>query len=147
MPGLALLQLARMAAQAIGAVLTGEGDPAARLAELAAAATAWRSLHMPYEAERAALLRGWRAPRGETRTSAALEFDNAEATFIELGATPDLDRLTALTSGLLEGAAPSTEGEGTSVLSAREGEVLMHLAAGTTSSDPDPPLRARSRVW
>ena len=58
--------LSAKAARAIGAVLAREGDPAAGLADLQAAATAWQSLHRPYEAARTSVLRGLRAPHSET---------------------------------------------------------------------------------
>ena len=80
--------LGAMAAQAIGAVLTEEGDPAAGLAELRAAATAWQSLNMPYEAALAAVLRGRACVALGDRTAAALEFDNARDTFINLARSP-----------------------------------------------------------
>ena len=127
--------LGAMAAQAIGAVLLGEGDPAAGLVELRAAATAWQSLKMPYEAALAAVLRGRACLALGDRTSAALEFDNAEDTFIKLGAITDLDRLTALTSGLVEGTAPPMAAEGTPALSDRELQVLAQLATGKTNRE------------
>ena len=95
--GLPSTALAAMAAQAIGTVLVGEGDPAAALPELRAAATAWRSLHMPYDAARVAVQLGLACAALGDRTSAALEFDTARDTFTELGARPDLDRVAKLT--------------------------------------------------
>lgn len=124
-----------MAAQATGTVLVGEGDPAAALAELRAAATAWRALHMPYEAARTAVLVGVACAALGDRTTAALELDNAKDAFTELGAIPDLDRLRRLTSGLVDGPAPRTNMGGTPALSAREREVLVHVAAGRTNRE------------
>lgn len=127
--------LGAMAVQATGAVLLGEGDPVAGLVELRAAATAWQSLRMPYEAARTSVLLGLGCAALGDRSSAALEFDNAKDTFTELGAAPDLDRLSALARGLVEGTAPRAEAAGTSALSVREREVLAHVAAGETNRE------------
>jgi DNA-binding NarL/FixJ family response regulator len=126
--------LRAMAAQATGAVLTAEGDAGAGLVQLRAAATAWQSLHMPYQAAHTAVLLGLACSALGDRTSAALEFDNARETFTELGAVPDLDRLATLTEGLVGGSgAPATKGR--AVLSSREREVLAHLATGRTNRE------------
>ena len=69
------------------------------------------------------------------RTSADLEFGNAEDTFVQLGAVTELDRLTALTNRPVEGTVAPTPAEGTPTLSAREREVLAHLAAGRTNRE------------
>ena len=122
--------LAAMAAQATGTVVLSEGDPSAALVELRAAAAAWRSLQMPYEAARVSVLVGLACSALGDQASAVLEFENAADTFAGLGARPDLDRLTALT-GLIP--AGSGAPEGSSPLSARESEVLAHVAAGETN--------------
>jgi DNA-binding CsgD family transcriptional regulator len=122
-----------MASQAKGTALTGEGDPVGGLAELRAAATAWRSLNIPYEAARTSVLLGLACSALGDRASAALEFDTARETFTELGADPDLERLNALTAGLV--ATPRAEAEQAPGLSAREREVLTHLAAGQTNRE------------
>lgn len=123
------------AAQATGGVLVGEGDPAAALVGLRAAATAWQSLQMPYDRARTTVLLGLACSALGDRTSAALEFDNARDTFTELGAIPDLDHLAGLVGGLVEGTDRRTEaGEG-APLSDRERQVLAHVAAGKTNRE------------
>jgi DNA-binding CsgD family transcriptional regulator len=105
------------------------------MAELRAAAAAWQALHMPYEAARVAILLGLACAALGDRTSAGLEFDNARDTFTELGAVPDLDRLTVLTAGLFEGASPRTEADAAPALSAREREVLSLVSTGKTNRE------------
>ena len=122
--------LRAMAAQALGTVLVAEGDPVAGLAQLRAAAKGWRSLGMPYEAARTAVTIALACAAVGDRTAAGLELDNARATFTELGAGPDLDRLAAL--GELATSPSEPPGE---LLSAREAEVLAHLAAGKTNRE------------
>jgi DNA-binding NarL/FixJ family response regulator len=118
--------LRAMAAHARGSVLAAEGDLVGALTELRAAARAWQSLRMPYEAARTAVLIGIACAALGDRRSATLEFDNARTTFTELGARPDLDHLAGLT-GL------AVEPVGERVLSDREHEVLVHLAGGKTN--------------
>jgi DNA-binding CsgD family transcriptional regulator len=89
---------------------------------------------MPYDAARTAVLLGLACAALGDRTSAALEFDNAGHVFTELGARPDLDNLATLTRGLVEGVAPR-DSAGAAPLSAREREVLAHVAAGRTNRE------------
>jgi DNA-binding NarL/FixJ family response regulator len=105
-------------------VLLAEGDALAAVTELRTAASAWRSLHMPYDEARTAVLVGLACAAMGDRTSAALEFDNARDTFTELGAVPDLARVPR----------PAVEKPASS-LSSREREVLGHVAAGRTNRE------------
>ena len=128
--------LAAMAAQALGTVLVSEGDPAAGLAHLRAAATAWQTLRMPYEAARTGIQLGLGYAALGDRTSAALEFDNAREILAQLGAVPDLDRLATLRRGLVDHRrAPEADAPGRVTLSPREREVLAHVAAGKTNRE------------
>jgi ATP/maltotriose-dependent transcriptional regulator MalT len=127
--------LRAVARQAQGAVLLAEGEPAAALAELRAASAAWRTLGMPYDEARTAVLIGLACAALGDRLAADLEFDNARHTFTDLGAVPDAQRLAALTGG--PDATPevgSGRGRGAG-LSPRELEVLALLAEGRSNRD------------
>ena len=117
--------LEAMAAQAAGSVLIAAGDVAAALVELRTAARTWQSLHMPYDAARASALLGLACAALGDQTGAEVEFDYARDIFAKLGATPDLERVNALSAGLADNAETA--------LSARERQVLTHLAAGRTN--------------
>jgi len=121
--------LGAMAAHARGVMLAMDGELPSALASLRAAATAWQSLRMPYESARTAVALGLAcAALGDGR-SAALELDRARRTFEALGATPDLQRLDALAAGRPDDTHPDA------LLSAREREVLAHVAAGETNRE------------
>jgi DNA-binding CsgD family transcriptional regulator/tetratricopeptide (TPR) repeat protein len=132
--------LAAMAAQARGTVLVGEGDPAAALPELRTAAHGWRSLRMPYEAARVAVVLGRACAVLGDVTAARLELDNAREAFVALGARPDVDRVDAVATGLAGGrpgppdAASAGHGPA-ALLSAREREVLRLVSAGRTNRE------------
>jgi DNA-binding CsgD family transcriptional regulator/tetratricopeptide (TPR) repeat protein len=117
------------AAHANGSVLLGAGDVAAALAELRVAARTWRALRRPYDAAKTAVLVGLACAALGDRASARLEFDSATEIFVRLGAVPDAEHVCSLSRGL----ADRTEREPPTVLSDREREVLMHLAAGCTN--------------
>jgi DNA-binding NarL/FixJ family response regulator len=114
---------------ASGSVLLGAGDVPAALAELRAAACTWHALHMPYDAAKTAVLLGLACAALGDCTSARLEFDSAAETFTRLGAAPDVEHVRSLSIGL----AQRPQGEPSTALSAREREVMMHLAAGRTN--------------
>jgi DNA-binding NarL/FixJ family response regulator len=122
-----------MAAHTLGTVLAGEGDVVAALAELRAAAAAWRSLGMPYEAARTAVAVGLACAAMGDGVAAALELANARDALVELGARPEIERLDALMSVEARGSGASAD-RGAS-LSAREREVLVELAAGKTNRE------------
>jgi DNA-binding CsgD family transcriptional regulator len=125
--------LAAMAAQAEGTALVGEGDAAAALAPLRTAAEAWRSLGLPYEGARTAVVLARACAALDDLTAARLELDNARAAFSRLGAGPDIDRVDALSAELLGGS--SRRAVEPAVLSAREREVLRLVSAGRTNRE------------
>ncbi len=120
--------LATMAAQADGMVLLGAGEVSAALGRLRVAGAAWRRMSMPYEAARVNVLQGLGCLALGDSSSAALEFDHAGEAFRSLGARPDLERLRSLTGDESPDLASSA-------LSARELEVLTHVAAGRTNRE------------
>jgi DNA-binding CsgD family transcriptional regulator len=117
--------LRAMAAQATGAALLASGQTTDAMAHLRAASAVWKQLNMPYEAARSSVLVGLGCAALGDNTSAALEFENARATFESLGAGPDLRRLCELAG----------EPAGRGALSARELEVLGLVAEGKTSRE------------
>jgi DNA-binding CsgD family transcriptional regulator len=127
--------LGAMASRGAGTVLLVEGDPAGALTHLRAAAKAWQHLRIPYEAARTAVLLGLSCAALGDRTTAGLEFENARDAFTQLGATPDLDRLRSLATGFGDPAGTSETGTRATALSAREREVLVHIAAGKTNRE------------
>ncbi|MFI6677414.1 LuxR C-terminal-related transcriptional regulator [Kribbella sp. NPDC050470] len=107
-----------MADAALGAVLLAEGEAGSALRILRVAATTWRTLNAPYETARVRVLIGAACNDLGDPETATLEIEAARKVFDELGAKPDLDRLT---------------GPGPGSLTAREAEVLSLLAAGKTN--------------
>jgi len=117
--------LGAMAAEATGAALLAAGQTTDAMVQLRTAGAVWRQLNMPYEVARSAVLLGLGCTALGDSASAALEFDNARATFESLGAVPDLRRVNEL----------SGEQTGGGALSARELEVLRLVAQGRTSRE------------
>jgi DNA-binding CsgD family transcriptional regulator len=115
--------LRAQAAQADGAVLLLEGDAQAALGVLGPAWKAWQSLEVPYEAARVRMLVGLACRQLGDEESAEMEFDAARWIFGRLGAGPDLAHAQSLSAGVKPSGG----------LTARELEVLRHVAAGKTN--------------
>ncbi len=115
--------LRAIAARAEGLVRLASGDPRAALPAFRRSLDLWQSLEAPFESARVRL--GIALARRELGDldSASMELAAARETFERLGAVTDLRRLS-----VLAGAPPPTPAG----LSAREVEVLGHLAHGAT---------------
>ncbi|MGE0601301.1 MAG: LuxR C-terminal-related transcriptional regulator [Dehalococcoidia bacterium] len=114
--------------RAAGLLLLAENRPSEAIARLRRAWSCWQRLEAPYEAARERFRIGLCYRALGDIASAVMEFDAARATFEELGAAPDLRRM----SGLLSGAASS---EQVADLTAREVDVLRLVAAGRTNRE------------
>lgn len=118
------LQLTAMSAQADAAVLVADGQHAAALPLLRQARTAWQAIDAPYfvarTREQVAAARDALGDDDGARTESAAALDAYE----RLGAVPDARRVRAAGSG--RRPDPTR-------LSAREVEVLRHVAAGLTN--------------
>jgi DNA-binding CsgD family transcriptional regulator/tetratricopeptide (TPR) repeat protein len=110
-----------LAAHARGATELGDGNPRAALGPLRRAVEAWRDLGAPYEAARSRVLVALGCQALGDGDAADMELDAARTVFAELGAEPDLERVSR------PGAA------GRAGLTARELEVLRLVAAGNTN--------------
>lgn len=117
-----------LAKEATGAVRLDDGDLSGALTDLRHAVADWQRLAMPYEAARTGVLVGLACAAVGDATSAALELEHARASFASLGAETALARLKPLADAL---GPPSAD----NLLSARELEVLAHVAVGRTSRE------------
>lgn len=116
--------LGAMAATARGAVELAQGNARVALGSLRRAGDVWQQLEAPYEAARVRELVGLACRALADEDTAALELEAARGAYAELGAMPDLTRVDSFT-GTARGDAHG--------LTARELEVLRHLASGETN--------------
>ncbi len=123
---IALGEMDATAALAGGSAQLAAGDPREALATLRRSASLWQDLDAPYELARVRVRIGLACRALGDEDTAALELAAARDTFLELGATPDVRKVDAIT-----GTAPPLAGR----LSAREAEVLRHLAGGATNRE------------
>jgi len=113
-----------MAAHARGALELAGGNPAEALGPLRGAFEVWQRFGAQYIAARLRVLIGRACSALGDAEGASLEFDAARATFEQLGAAPDLARLSAPVP------APAARPHG---LTPRELEVLLLVATGKTN--------------
>lgn len=118
--------LTAAAAQAEGRLALANGDHRAAQRLLREALSTWQAVAAPYEAAtcRAGLAEACRALGDDE--SAELELDAARWTFEQLGAGPDLTRVTALSRRATHRRAPGG-------LTAREAQILRMVATGATN--------------
>ncbi|WP_120521337.1 helix-turn-helix transcriptional regulator [Arthrobacter celericrescens] len=126
-----------LAAQADGAVLVEEGEPAAALKPLRTAWTLWRTLENPYEAARCRVLVAKARRRLGDEETARMDFEAAREELEELGAGPAFAMVDALI-GAVQAAEPGASGgvpDGVvnGPLTGREVEVLRLVAAGKSN--------------
>jgi DNA-binding NarL/FixJ family response regulator len=114
------------AAGAAGAVRLALGDAAEAVLSLRRAVTTWQSLGAPYEVALARVLLAKAARLAGDEQGAQLELEVAHSVFQRLGASADARR----TERLLGGATAVPGG-----LTAREVEVLRHVARGKTNRE------------
>lgn len=114
-----------VAAYAQGAVLLAEDDARAAHTTLRAARTLWSELGVPYEAARSRALLGLACRALGDEDSAHMEFDAALRAFRQLGAAPDVARVSAWANPKLSRSVGG--------LTAREIQVLHLVAAGKTN--------------
>jgi ATP/maltotriose-dependent transcriptional regulator MalT len=128
--------LLAVANQTRGALRLAGGEARAAIGVLQASLDAWRELDAPYGAAQVRVLLAVACRRLDDRDRMELECDVARDVFEQLGASPDLERLTRL---LGDDPADVTGPSGSSgrrqPLTARELEVLRLVAAGQTNRE------------
>ena len=125
-----------MAAQAIGTVLLGEGDPAAR-ADAPPRRPPRRGSTCACRTKRRGppSCSGCRVLHSATERQRRWSSTTHTEAFTELGAHPDLDRLQSLTAGSEHRPEPRPDDTRTRSLSGREREVLVQVTAGKTNRE------------
>jgi DNA-binding NarL/FixJ family response regulator len=118
--------LQAMAGTAAGAVLLERGEAGKALAVLKEACGISRELSCPYETAETRVLIGLAARNLGDEATATLELDAARASFVVLGAAPDVARVDALLANKSELPAG---------LTGREVEVLRLVAGGRTNRE------------
>jgi DNA-binding NarL/FixJ family response regulator len=116
--------LVAMASQARGEIELNDGNASAALGHFRAALVTWQHAGAPYLEARLRVLAGLACRALGDEDSAGLEFDAARAVFTELGAAPELARISALT-------VPNNARQ--HGLTRREIEVLGLVATGKTN--------------
>ena len=119
--------LKTVVAHSRGMVQLAANEPEGALPLLRQALEEWHALDVPYQAARVHVLVGRASRVLGDEEGARSEWAAARETFADLGAQPDLEQVVAL---LAEGADRDLHG-----LSARQLEVLMHVAAGRSNRE------------
>jgi DNA-binding CsgD family transcriptional regulator len=119
--------LQALAAQALGSVHLARDNPRAALTPLRAAWRGWRALDAPYQAARGRVLLAAACRALGDTDGADMELDAARSVFTALGATPDLTRVQAVSTG--------TANQPPGGLTEREAEVLALVATGRTNRE------------
>lgn len=117
--------LSALAAQADAAVLVAEGNARAAIAAARRSWLMFQELEAPWHTARARVLIGCAARALGDHDAAAMELDAARWVFEQLGATPEVAHIDALTR---DATATSADG-----LTAREVQVLRLVAQGKTN--------------
>ncbi|HUG84274.1 MAG TPA: LuxR C-terminal-related transcriptional regulator [Euzebya sp.] len=119
--------LAAVTAHSRAMILVAADEPKDALPLLRQALEEWHALDVPYQAARVHVLVGQASRALGDEEGARSEWAAAHETFADLGAQPGLEQVDAL---LTEAADRDTHG-----LSARQLEVLKHVAAGQSNRE------------
>jgi len=116
-----------LAAHARGSVVLATGDARIALDPLRQAYVTWQQLQAPHDTAKVRVLIGMACRQLGDYDTARMHLEAARTAFRRLGAAPDVARLERL----LVRVAPDAAG----LLTAREIEVLQHVAVGKTNRD------------